>query len=572
MVEKCVVGVCFTALDPGAPKFFGFAEYLTGIALMVIAWTIGDVRYRFRVRIAPIPLMGITYWVVSAVGILTLLTDLWRAQGWLVPRGNIFSPASWQAFLGGLFLVTFLTWALFAFIKPPSFGRWNAKRYFGIMFAVIVKGSQAELSVIADELTRSAKALVASATDRGAIPPFGAFPPFGVRPVKAQKAPSMTEAFANQILLLIADKRFCRSVVETSPGTAWALFYEIGQTKKYRIQIETFANNLVNEALKNKDSFFYHETSGYDTGLIGYRQPLSQAMFSNYSMVETIGTMLDTDYAGRSKWDAEQWEAYCRIVLITFKNYVEIGNQTHSYTLYRAFDDIKYAAMDLYKLNSIPNGAWDNDIMARLRAVTNFVKEVIEILDKKGIPNNLRKRLKDEDRYGNKTFFDFTAELIYELILAASAVSSPADLCWSIQHNLTWDVFFNFDHLSSKAGEVVKFKVCRLLYEDLEEMARFPNFKGARILGYCLNVMGLERSKEHYYKDSRALHKAILLWTKKNYARVYNYNPRVGEACLVDGMSWDAESLRIVRTYPAIGLRRVPKSTYLQVDPPIAPM
>jgi hypothetical protein len=101
-------------------------------------------------------------------------------------------------------------------------------------------------------------------------------------------------------------------------------------------------------------------------------------------------------------------------------------------------------------------------------------------------------------------------------------------------------------------------------------MKRFPNFKGARILSYCLNVMGLKRKEGDYDRDSRALHQAILLWTKKNYAWLYAENPRVAEACLADGMTWDAKSRRIVLTYLADGLRLTPAYVYLDVDPPPA--
>lgn len=127
--QNCIAAVCFIPLDATAPKFFGFSEFLAGLALMVLAWTIADVRYRFRVRTAPIPLQGITFAVVAGVGVLTLLTDLWRAEQWLVPQGNLLTPASWQALLGGSFLLTFLTWTWFAFIRPPTYGRYNAERF-----------------------------------------------------------------------------------------------------------------------------------------------------------------------------------------------------------------------------------------------------------------------------------------------------------------------------------------------------------------------------------------------------------------------------------------------------------
>ena len=134
---------------------------------MVLAWTIADVRYRFRVRTTPLPLQGVTFSVVAAVGGLTLLTDLWRAEQWLVPRGNLLTPAGWQAFLGGIFLLTFLTWAWFAFIRPPIFGKRNAQRYGQTLYQIILKGSPSELSVIADEVARSANSLIRHATDRG---------------------------------------------------------------------------------------------------------------------------------------------------------------------------------------------------------------------------------------------------------------------------------------------------------------------------------------------------------------------------------------------------------------------
>ncbi len=114
----------------------------------------------------------------------------------------------------------------------------------------------------------------------------------------------------------------------------------------------------------------------------------------------------------------------------------------------------------------------------------------------------------------------------------------------------------------------MKSLACRLLYKEVAEMNRSPNFLGARILSFSLNVMGLERKKEDDFKDSRALHKAILFWTKKNYARLYSSNPRVAEACLVDGLTYDAANRRIVKTYPADGLNTAPYYKYLYIDPP----
>jgi len=555
--------VCFVPMDTNAPKFFGFSDFLVGLALMVLAWTIADTRYRFRIRVAPLPLKSLTFGVVTSVGVLTLLTDLWRAQGLPVPKVNGLTPATWQTFLAGLFFATFLTWIWFAFIRPSVFSKWNAKRYLQVLPSYILKGSPEELAVIADELIASAKQIVRYATDRGS---FAHGAPYIAKP----RNPTKTEICANQLLSLIADRRLCRVIVQSSPGTALVLFHAIGETEKYGIRIDVFAKNIVNEALENKDSFLYHETSGYETGLIGEQKPLSLAMFSNYEMVETIDTMLDVDLSSSRKWDSGQWEAYCRVVLLTLRDYVKRGNGAHSYVLYRAFAIIQYAANDLYKLNGAAISPWNDDVHSRLRAAVKFVKEAIMIVDTNGDLVKLQLHYHGAKRPGSENVYDYIASLIYELIFAASAVTSPGDLCWWIQRNAIWGELFNFDHLNGRAGTVVKYKVFRLLYSDIAEMKRIPNFKGARILGYCLNVMGLQLPKEEYYKDSRALHKAFLNFTRKNYAWLHSYNPRVAEACLVDGVTYDAENHRLVRTYPADGLNPTPRHIYLDVDPPFS--
>jgi hypothetical protein len=560
--EYCYGLVCFISLDASAPKFFGFSEFLAGLALMVLAWTIADVRYRFRITTSPLPLQGITFSVVGAVGFLTLLTDLWRAEQWMVPRGNLLTPASWQAILGALFLLTFLTWVWFAFIRPPIYSRRNAKRYAQALYRAIIKGAPSELSVIADEFSYSANSLIGYATNKDQL---GRYFKQDDDDPKPSKKPLKVTAYADDILLLIADKRFCRTIVESSPGTALAVFREIGETKKYGVQVKVFAKNIVTEALANKDSFLFHETEGYESGLIGYHKPLSQAMFSNHDMAEIIETLLDPDISSYGKWDAAQWEAYSRIVLMTFRDYVGKKYWNHSYVLYRAIGYIGRAVSDLYKINGVSNSSWDDDVNARLQVVVEFIKEAVEILDKKGAPKHQLLRTRENGGIG--TFYDHLASMIFEVIFEASSVRSPTNHCWWIQHNSVWNKFFHFDSLNEPAGKIVKFKVRRLIYDAVAEMTDFPNFKGANILGFCLNVMGFTVSDHDHSNDSKALQKAILSWTKKNYSWLHSYNPQVAEACLVDGMTYDEKNLKLVNTYPAEGLRRETKYVYFNVSP-----
>ena len=330
--------------------------------------------------------------------------------------------------------------------------------------------------------------------------------------------------------------------------------------------MEIFAKNIVNEALANKDSFLFHEAEGYESGLLGYHKPLSQAMFSNYKMVEVIGTLLDSDIWDKEKSDASQWKAYCRVVLITFRDYVENEFWNHSFVLHRAKGYIEGAVSDLYKIDGVADNALANDVYARLRVVVNFIKEAVKILGTRPeVLKHLRLRVRNTP---GETFYDYLAKMIFEVIFFASTVRSPESLCWVVQHNAVWAELFNRLYgLDGAAAKVVKFKVRRLIYDEVADMKRFPNFKGARILGFCLNVMGLTFIDNDSNHDSKALHKAILSWTKKNYAWLHSYNPRVAEACLVDGIAYDAEHLRLVKTSPADGLRREPRYVYFDVNP-----
>lgn len=127
--EYCFGPLCFVPLTEPSPGIFGLQQFVPGLALMALAWTTADARYRFRVASAALPVRTITFVVLAIVGPLTLLTSLWHAQHWLVPRGNLLTPAAWQAILGGAFIGTFFLWAWVAFVRPPVFGPRNAHRY-----------------------------------------------------------------------------------------------------------------------------------------------------------------------------------------------------------------------------------------------------------------------------------------------------------------------------------------------------------------------------------------------------------------------------------------------------------
>lgn len=530
------------------PGIFSFAEFLAALALMVLAWTIADFRYRFRIRIAPIPLRGITFFVVGGVGTLTLATDLWIAEQWPVPRGNLISTAVWQAVLGGCFFVTFLMWAWFAFIKPPRFGPANAERFGYAVYFAVLKGDPSELAVVADEFTSSAANVVHYAAPKHR---------------NSETRIRRVDAYAQDLLLLISDPRFCRAVIAKSPGTALAVFREMETQSKYDVPVGTFGQNLISEAMTNRDSFLFHETEGYRTGLMGYLKPLSQTIFGNYRIVESAGTLLDPWHD--SKWDAAQWAAFSRIALLALKGYISHGQGQHSSVLYRAFGYIENSPHDLYKLNGLEGSSWEDDARQRLAVAVDFLKEAVAELDQ--APRQYApKRVRDRHS-SRRTIHDRIADAIFEIIVKASSVKSPRTLAWMVQHNDVWGEFFNFSSLSGPAGKIIKFKVRRRIYDAILELEKFGNYQSAYLLGLCLNVMGLSLREHGHDLDTRALHRVVLKWTQEHFLELHARDPWVAEACLLDGLTLDETNRRLARE-SGLGRRPSPSIAFLDLIPP----
>jgi hypothetical protein len=347
--------------------------------------------------------------------------------------------------------------------------------------------------------------------------------------------------------------------------TAIAFFEGAGDADKLHVPLGTFASNVVTEALLNKDSILYHEDEGYFSGLIGYIRPFSRAVFGNFPLVEALASddhsPLDVSLDLQFSWDAPQLKAYCRAVLVMLDGYLEARLwYQHSYALVRALHIIEHSCHDVYELNK--KTEIYNDTFRRLRTVVDFAKDAVEHAEKHpDLPVILRKRAKSR----HNDFLDDIAELMFELIFDAATVWEPADTCWTIQHNTVWSDFFQIGK-GTRTRKFVLFKLSRLLFDEVRQLEKMPNYKSARILGLCLNVMGLKvGDKKGYASEEYPLRKAVLNWTRKNYLRLIEVQPEVAAACLAGRVTFDADNSRLVKTYIK-GLDREAPKEYLDLE------
>lgn len=555
----------FTALNwmpltGDSPDIFGFSDFLAGLALMVLAWTLGDKKYRFRVSVAPIPLYSVTFYAVGLVGVLVLLTELWIHENWPVITGQIISTAEWQAALGFILLVTFFTWVYFSFIRPPKFGKNNAKRYLQHAYTIITKSDPSELVMFADELNRSCDSIISFANVHD-------------RFQKAEKADKKAKAtvseYADELLLLIADRRFCRTLVGSSSVTIFHLFDAIRKREKYRVGIGLFARNITTESISNTESFLYHEAEGYYSGLLGYTKPVTSVLYSNYKLVEEVEQMLDVDYESLRQWRHINLAAYGRIIKMACTDIIRDGNWWHSFPIYRAIENLGRVSHQLPALNKI-QGTYENDTYRQLDVVTDFFRDTMDSTIGLTLDRYFHrtKRVRTERRgYRNTNLLDTFAKLIYDLIEGASRVYEPFDTCWWVQHNALWSEIFLLSRDDSEVYRIILFKIRRLIYNQIKEMDNWPDFRGGSLLGMCLNVMQFEPKREPFNRETYPLHAAIVKWTKANFSRLHKKNPAVLVNCLPNRLSYDEIKNRLVYTYPPNAFKVEPTIKYLELDP-----
>ncbi len=546
-------------------KIFGFSEFLTAIALFAVIYTISDVRYKFRIAVTPGKLYRNTFGLITIIGIQALLTEIWIMEGWWVPKDIYITYPIWQGIFGLLFLTTFMTWMYYAFIRPPVFGPQNALRYAQELYSYILHGNDDELKIIATELARSSKQLISHCRPIQRRESQGEASEAKVKPRKPNAGD-----YASDILLLIANRKFCKNVVASSPVTAQYFFEDMTDLTKYNIPIGQFAKNILAEAVAQNDSFLYSEEDGFSSGLLGDLKPVSKASYGNHLLMENLAKIypspFNIDYKEAQSWAPEQWKAYCRAVLITINDLLKNGRGTDNViTLTFAIDTMKLAYGDLYKLDG-GSETYYSDTHQQLGVIVDFIMETLKAIDEQEI---LPKPLNDIGSKANYPIdiYDQLANFIYDVILSASYVKSPPDVCWGIHYSSIWSNLFAGPYSDKDAWEIVCSKVSYLLLDEINRLLTYPNFQGSKILGFCLNTLGLELAPRGTTMGdiSYSLAKDVQAWTKKNYLPLHRENAVIAESALIGNLSFEEANKRLVYTGGSI-LGREPPKFFLDLD------
>jgi hypothetical protein len=532
---------------------FGIGEFLAALALLLAVTMASDYRVRYRLAVSSINLLAAGFWLAVFIAFSLELIDVWFENSLPIPS-LMNQPNNLRLILAAFFssYVFYMVWV--ATIRKPRFSSQNANRFFEENRRLIHSGNEDWLQIIAEECQESIGDIIRTAKN--------------VSPNQAkQKKPKKFEACAWNMLLLIADKRFCKVVVDKVPIFALNAFQIFREEKPRFLPIFPFARNIGQEFIRNTSSSFYQETSGFVSGYLGETKPVTNLIFGSYEFVEYCATQgespLDTDYEEFSAFGGTQLDGFRRAAQAFLESYMRETSgkpYVHSYALHRLFSSFESSLNSLASLNDIEN-IYDSLAGRRLSMTVKFVEDSIGLIEKWA--RRPRSFLVAES--GNEDIYDTVANLIFQVIFAASSVTSPPWTAHFVQHNMVWSDIFGFR--TSEARTIIAHKVRRLLYNEVVRMNGFSNFKGARVVGFCLNVFGLtlvDRTRG-YERAIYPLQVLVLKWTKQNFRKLHENSPAVAAACLQGSVSYDVSQHKIVKTY-FNDLGAHPPREYLDID------
>lgn len=516
-------------VDSGAASIFGLAEFFAILALFVTIFNVSDFRYRYRAAVWPLNVQTIGLGVIVSISFILILMEFWFQNHFLVPH-FLNGYTNFKLALATVFAGIVFMFVAACFVWPPHFWRMNARRFFDVTNYYIHQGNADRLQAIAEELSSAMKDIFVHASK-----------------IEIEDNPSSSSLFAHDVMLILADRRFCHVVVDRVPGLALRCFHLAATYTT--VPFADFAHFIGHEFIANTNSAFYQEDL-FGSGYSLHAKPVSKVVFGNYKLVERCAlkrwSPLEADYRQTGRFDEKTIEGFYRAATSFVAAYLEeTKGRVHSYAFARLLGSFKSMTVSVTTMESMGEDWYKSPAHAGLSHSIQFIAFVVKEMDKLKIqPASLRERKNlPLDPY------DGLAELFYEATLHAAFVRQPEFRCWDIQHNTIWAGELQF-YQPSKALAALKFKIRRKLYDQIRRMDRDPNFVGARILGFCLNVLGLQlmnRHRNHLHREDYALQRVVLHWTKRNFRRIAEEYPNLLPVCLQGFISYDKDGRRLVQ-------------------------
>jgi hypothetical protein len=518
---------------------FSLSEYLSALALLLVILAVSDFKYQLRLSLLSPVVRRVSFWVSTLCAGGLLLIEFWYRNELRVPF-FLYEANNLKLLIGFVFLGFILYLSHVAFLGPRRFDESTASQYLKIAYQLVASGDEQKLRTYLEEIASSVDQVFEHAAQLD--------PKDDGENLRTRK--DVVYATAHDLILLFADPRLCKIVASSSPGFAARSLIAYKEKALGKVPFSAFHRNLATAFLADRNSSIYHEESGFDSGLVGYVKESSTAIFGSYEVVEKSALMgrspFDIDYRILREFDGEQASTFTRCALLFFDDYLKLNKgATHSYALARLKGQFKLLASDAYKLNDPNDYGVRSSEHQKLAATVEFVLKAMELLDKhktKALP------LRFADF--NSDAYEHIADIAFDVIAAASSVTTEDFASWDVQHNTVWSPIVS-GFKESNARKIIRRRIFRKIYDEIDDGQGHANFRSARLIGTILYVVGLrpiDRYKDHN-RHLFAIQKVTTNWIKANFINLRKEYPAVADAMLVGTITFEEDSKNLVQTF-----------------------
>lgn len=509
-------------------SFFDFTTFVTAMAVLILAWTNSDYRYKFRFKISFLPPCALLI-IVFVLGLATVVDDYMHFDFW-------WSYSTWQLIFALILLILIFYWAFSCFVKSPKFNWYNHSRYRKAFRDVVFRRNYREMTSLVGDFRNSVQSIIRFSKNEYELEDCEL---------------SEKEKNALRIVDLIGNDFFAKAVVDVDVRIAADLFKDAKENNKINHGIKVFAVNFITQALINENSFLYTEIN-YTNGSFSYYKPVITAIYSDYDLVHEIPQLLNPHYSLRRQWRAQQVKAYCVILLASIKSFFEKWHDDFFFK--QNFEDLSDLTRKVLELNGVSGDLMGNESWLIYKEVIGFYRDLILAISKTSISKRIQKKYSEE--YKEMDLFDIIADSIVKIMNWIGDVRGPN--FWLVQYMNFWDDIFHTEP-ETESVKILMFKLRRAIYLTIKEDG---GYMGIRIHMMILNIMGLTpiSKTKQLFKEDGILHRWVLYYTKYNLWTYYQNKPNFVNACMPDGMSIDVNTKELVRIIPSfIGPQRIEK-------------
>lgn len=398
---------------------------------------------------------------------------------------------------------------------------------------------------LAREITREAERLIYHAS------PTKIRKTDNKNPVKT----SALQSHAYKILSLLSDTRFCDAVGKEIPTFPAIMVGVAVSLKRYDAPIQLMVRRTVIAMLKNKESALFVENEWLGQGFIGNTKPITRAVFENWHFLEKhelgLESPLDLDYPYARTWDVDTWRVYFGMAREYIHGLTSTGHSNWDargiYYILKATGQAYEQLSDLKKCEDVFN---QHNPIWHAREANEFICDLAKEFDKSQGRAGFERRV--ESNFGND-LSSKVAALFFESMFVTAQWSTRGRNMWNAQYNTVWSAVYHSEVEDTKFMKMVRRKLRRMVWDEIVRMDRFPNYRGAAYVSFCLNVLGFYDASVHrngtIERDSWPLTKVVSGWVKKNYQTIAISHPPVAEAMLPANIEYDSEAQALVRTH-----------------------